>query len=398
MSEIEISINNAYVGIDKSVQPLLDEFEQRYHAHASLIVYDWGVAWTEFLKISLYQHGPVISQTGNSWMGSLIAQNNLRAFKDQEIAGLGGQDRFLPGSWESCLDFDNEQVVAIPWILDTYLVYYHRDQLAKAGIDAAGAFSTPEDFHATLQKLQDAGTQYPFAVPTVKSNSNIHTAASWVWGQGGDFIDAEGTQVLLNRPETRKGLKLYFDLYRFISPEAQELNDRECWEWFLDGKIAVTVRNPGLLFRLDKKEFPEAFAANIGAATMPGVPLLGGSNLVVWKHIQPEMEKDAVELVKFLTSPDVQLNLLENTGRIPANVQALERIPSTSFFGPFVQSMRKARPFPRIRMWGLVEDKLVNVLSQTWKTLLTTSNPDVEQVIASHLDPIEARLNLALSQ
>src|SRR5688572_24083322 len=398
MAEIEISINNSYVGIDKSVQPLLDEFERRQHTHVSLQIYDWGIAWAEFLKISLYRDGPVISQMGNSWMGSLIAQNSLRTFNHQEIAELGGQDRFLPGSWESCLDFDNRYIVAVPWIVDTYLVYYHRDRLAKAGIDEADAFSTPENFHATLQKLQDAGFRYPFAVPTVKSNSNIHTAASWVWGQGGDFINPDGTKVLLSKPETRKGLKMYFDLYRFISPQAKELTDRDCWDWFLDGTIAVTVRNPGLLFRLDTEEFPKSFAANIGAASMPGVPLLGGSHLVIWNHIQPEMEKDAVELVKFLTSPDIQLNLLENTGRIPANLQALERIPSTSFFAPFVNSMSKAKPFPCIRMWGLVEEKLVIGLSQIWKALLTSSNPDVDQVIAGQLDPIEHRLNLALSQ
>jgi multiple sugar transport system substrate-binding protein len=398
MSGFEISLNNSFTNIEKIMQPLLADFDKQHRARTSLVVYDWGLAWSEFLKISLYQRGPVISQTGNSWMGSLTAQNSLRTFKDKEAAELKGQDRFLPASWESCVDFDNEDVVAVPWFMDTFLVYYHRDQLAKAGIDEAGAFSTVENFHATLQKLQDAGVQYPFAVPIVKSNCNIHTVVSWVWGQGGDFIDLEAMQMLLSRPETRRGMKLYFDLYRFISPEAQEVTNVHSWDWFLDGKIAVTIRNPELLIRLKRQDLPAELAANIGTAVVPGVPLLGGSNLVVWKHIRPEHEQNAIDLVKFLTSAEIELSLFESTGLIPANLQALECISSDSVFASAIQSVKKGKPFPRVRRWGLIEDKLNLVFSQIWMTLLTTPNPDVEQVIADQLDPIETRLNLTLSQ
>ena len=398
MSEFGVSVNNAYIDMAKVIQPLLAEFEEQHRAHVTLHVYDWSIAWTEFMKISLYHHGPVISQTGNSWMGSMIAQNSLRAFKPEEIMQLNGRQSFLPGSWESCMDFDNQHVVAVPWFLDTYLVYYHRDLLEKAGIDETDAFSTAENFHATLQKLQDGGVQYPFAVPTNSSRSNIHKVASWVWGQGGDFIDPEGRQMLLSRPETRKGLKLYFDLYRFITPEAHELNDLDCWNWFLDGKIAVTVRNPEFLIQLKHEEFPAEFAANIGTAVVPGVPLLGGSHLVVWNHIRREQEEDVLDLIKFLTSVETELSLFESIGMLPANRKALERVSAFPSFGPAIQSIKKARSFQRIRIWGLIEDKLDLAFGQIWKTLLTTPDPNVDEVIGGQLDPLEARLNLTLSQ
>ncbi len=398
MSEIEISINNSYTDSIKIIQPLLAEFEHRHRARILLSVYDWETGWTELMKISLYGHGPIVSQTGNSWMGSLIAQNSLRAFKDKDIAALGGKDRFLPGSWESCLDFENRNVVAVPWILDTYLVYYRRDQLAKAGIDEAGAFSTPEKFHETLQKLQDAGFQYPFTVPTISSRSNIHKVASWIWGQGGDFIDPQGKHMLLSQPGTRKGMNLYFGLYRFMPPEAQEVNDMDAWTWFLDGKTAVTIRNPEFLIHVKHGEVPEALAANIGTAVVPGVPLLGGSHLVMWNHIRYEQEQDALDFIKFLTSVETELSLFETTGMIPANTQALERVSSYPMFGPAIESLKKARSFQRTRMWGLIEDKLDLAFAAIWKTLLTTPDLNVDEVIAAELDPIEERLNLTLSQ
>src|SRR5258706_15725846 len=103
MSDFEISVNNAYLDMAKVIQPLLREFEEMHRAHVALPVYVWATAWTAFMKIGLYHHGPVISQTGNSWMGSIIAQNSLRAFSPEEIAQLNGKHSFLAGSWKTCL-------------------------------------------------------------------------------------------------------------------------------------------------------------------------------------------------------------------------------------------------------------------------------------------------------
>jgi multiple sugar transport system substrate-binding protein len=400
VAEIEISVNSIYADDPQGVQfqPLLAEFKRQHRAHVSLQVYDWGFAWAEFMKISLYGHGPVISQTGDSWMGSLIARNSLRAFKDRELAQLGRQKNFLPDSWQSCLDFNNKDIVAIPWFLDTYLVYYHRDLLEKAGVNEATAFSTLESFHATLEKLQESGLSYPFAIPTNASHSNIHVVASWVWGQGGDFTNPEGTRVSFTEPKTREGMGRYFDLFRFMPRETQPLSDQDCWDLFLNRKIAVTVRNPALLFRLKKQEFSESFSRNVAAAVLPGVPLLGGSHLVIWNHIRPEQEQDAIDLIKFLTSTNTELSLFESTGLIPASLDALNHIDPASIFAPAIQSVKKGRAFHRIRLWGLIEDKLVNAMAQTWKTLFSASNPDVDQVIADHLNPMEDKLNITLSQ
>lgn len=398
MSEVELSLQNSYTDSVRIIQPLLAEFEQRHRARISLSTFDWESGWTELMNIGLYGFGPVVSQTGNSWMGSLLAQNKLRPFKDREITALGGQNSFLPGSWESCLGFENQDILAIPWLVDTYLVYYYRDALQKAGVDEAGAFSTPERFHATLKKLQESGLQYPFAVPTNSSRSNIHKVASWVWGRGGDFINAQGTQMLLSRPETRAGLREYFGLYPYMTPEAHELSDLDSWNWFLDRKTAVTIRNPEFLIRLKHGEFPAEFAANIGTAVVPGVPLLGGSHFVVWKHIRREQEQDVVDLLKFMTSVETELSLFESTGLLPANRKALERVSSFPMFAAAMESFKQARSFQRTRIWGLVEDKLDLAFGQIWKILLTTGNPNMDKIIAGELDPLENSLNESLSQ
>jgi ABC-type glycerol-3-phosphate transport system substrate-binding protein len=400
VAEIKISINIADkqdpLGIQ--FQSLLNQYKEQSQASVTLQVYTWGVAWAEFTRISQYGTGPVVSQIGDSWMGTLMAKNSVRSFKDRELAQLNGQQSFLESSWQSCLSFNNKDVVAIPWILDTYLVYYHRDLLEKAGVDETTAFSTFAMFQETLQKLQASGISHPLAIATNWSHSNIHLLASWVWGNGGEFTNPEGTQVIFNQPETRKGIKMYFDLFRFIQPEMQPLTDQDCLPLFIDRKAAVIIRNSTLSFRLKKQEFPASFSENVGTAVLPGVPWIGGSHLVIWNHIRAEQEQGAINLIKFLTSAQTGLAAFESIGFIPANLDALNQIDSASIFAPAIASVKKGRVFRRLRMWALVEEKLALAMMKIWSTLFSTANPDLDQIIAENLDPMETKINISLSQ
>ena len=73
--QFEMSIN--FIDeIDKMVL-FLHAFEQQSNVKIDLQAFDWPNAWTELMKISLYGHGPIISETGSIWMSSL---NCLRPF------------------------------------------------------------------------------------------------------------------------------------------------------------------------------------------------------------------------------------------------------------------------------------------------------------------------------
>lgn len=401
MAEIKISINIADGNDPHRVQfqTLLDEFKKQSRANISVQIYNWGAAWAEFTKISQYGYGPVVSQTGDSWMGSLIAQNSLRIFEEKELAQLNGRESFLESSWQSCLSFNNKDVVAIPWVLDTCLVYYHRDMLEAAGVDPATAFLTFESFQTTLEKLQANGFEHPLGISTNWSHSNVHLLTSWIWGNGGDFTNPEKTRVELNQPSTRKGLRTYFSLFRFIPPDLQPLTDQDCLGLFLDRKVAVTIRNPTLLFRLKKQEFPEEFAKNVGIAVVPGVPWIGGSHLIIWNHIRLEQEAEALKLIQFLTSKHAALTTFESTGLIPANLEALSQIDhESSMFAPAFESVRTGRVLPRMRMWSLAEERIALAMMQVWGALFRDPNLNIDQVVIDNIDPMVAKINMSLGQ
>ena len=125
---------------------------------------------------------------------------------------------------------------------------------------------------------------------------------------------------------------------------------------------------------------------------------MGGSNLIVWKHVQPAQEALAVKLVRYLISTENMLTQFHDIGYIPANLDALDQVERDQTYLPLTQSLKIGRAFQRVPLWGLVEDKLVKGLNQIWQGIFATPEPNVAQIIENTLLPLEQRLNITLSQ
>jgi ABC-type glycerol-3-phosphate transport system substrate-binding protein len=130
----------------------------------------------------------------------------------------------------------------------------------------------------------------------------------------------------------------------------------------------------------------------------PGTPFVGGSNLIVWKHVQPVQEAIAVKLVRYLSSTENMVTQFREIGYIPANLEALNQVEREKTYIPLTQSLKIGRALQRVPLWGLVEDKLVKALNHIWQIIFATPEPNVGRIIEDTLLPLEERLNNTLSQ
>jgi len=393
MAELELSIMARDAGPVGDIRPLLDQFEKEQHIHVRLTVLSWESAWAELVKVALYGHGPDVSEIGTTWIGNLIAMNTLRPFMPAELNVLGGSAAFLPSSWQSSTVIGERDVCAVPWLADTRLIYYRRDLLDKAGVDVVVAFTSPQHLALTLGRLRDRGVEIPWLVPTRHALNTLHNIASWVWAAGGDFVTADGKQVIFDRPEARAGMQAYFELYRYLAPEARHLDRLQCDSFFLQKQVAVTITGP---WEMNFNRNAEA-ASNWGLALPPGTPFVGGSNLVVWQHTRHERE--ALKLVKFLTSKQIQLAYNPRIGMLPVRLETLAEPsftddPANALMG---QVVRAGRSFPALRAWGLIEDKLSSALTQVWTEILESSAPDIDALLGKYLPALAEQLNSTLN-
>jgi ABC-type glycerol-3-phosphate transport system substrate-binding protein len=170
------------------------------------------------------------------------------------------------------------------------------------------------------------------------------------------------------------------------NPDAIEVN--KC---FQQRKVVAIVGNPpAIAFRQTSPEI----SAKLGVALAPGPTYVGGSSLIIWRNSrQPD---EAVALVRHLTSHEVQLKYARRTGFLPARSSALNdgyfrEDPQLSVFA---QSVLQGRTYVNLRMSGLIEDMLSNVISHVWSKIIADPLTDVKSALMGELEPIVRRVSL----
>jgi multiple sugar transport system substrate-binding protein len=398
VTDLEFSVMAHSPTTEVDLRPILARFEADQHTHVKLRIFPWETGWTEVVKFALYGHGPDVSEVGSTWVGTLAATNAVRPFTIREIASVGGRYAFLHPSWQSGYLTGESEMRAMPWLSNVRFVFYRSDLLQRAGLDEQAAFRTPQNFIQTLERLQAAGVSVPLVMPTRHTVNSLHTAAMWVWGEGGNFVDADSQHTIFNSAEARAGLHAYFDLHHFLAPAAQSLDTEQSDQLFLEGRAAVTISDPGLLYALTQGSAAARLVAeNVRSALPPGVPFVGGSNLVVWRHSQHQ--KIAVELIRFLTNQAIQIAYSQKARGLPVRLDALTGPPFSTqpLYRPIVDGLKLGRSYYTSRLWGLLEEQLVAELNQIWAEVF--ANPEVElaDLLEDHLRPLGERLDAILA-
>ncbi len=354
---------------------------------------DYDTGWTEFMRTAIHGGNLDLSEMGTSWINDFIAMNALRPFSPADIRELGGEGSFPPGLWRSGVD-EHGVAWAIPWMTDISLVYYRRSLLQKAGVREDEAFSSPEKFEETLDRLGAAQVQTPWTVPSRHSYITLHNLSMWLWHNGVDFVDDTNKSVVLKEPKARAAVRSYFGLCRFLSENAHNLNERESDSLFASGGAAVTISGPWLYRYCDA-----GILDDVRLAIPLGMAYLGGSGLVMWNsgHLWGESSK----LIHFLTSQKVQETLPQLAGALPARIQVLERVPfakNPDLNQVVIQALKNGRSFPHLPLWGMIEDRLAKTFENLWAVLLTDPGSDLDDLLELRLDPDVDRLNIIMSK
>jgi multiple sugar transport system substrate-binding protein len=400
MTEIEFSIITDDEDELESMRMLLLPFEHRQRLKVNLSQIGWDDAWSTLLVNALHGKGPQVSHVGSTWSTTLGAMEALRPFTTSDLATLRAPDVFVPLSWQSAMRGGGERIWAIPWTAYSFILVYRRDLLAKAGVDESVAFATPAALQESLERLQANGIKIPWGFPTSKNNPDlIHIAASWLWGAGGKFASNDGRQALFSQPDALKGFRSFFGLYRYIPASIQGYNYDQCTDLFASGKTPAAVLGADDAISLWKDEDTNAIVReNFGAAILPGIPWVGGDNLVIWKHALGASESAALSLVNFLTTCETQLKFAHVHNSLPVRLDALDE-----FLGdlpPFTEvikeTFQRGQVHTPIRLWSRIEHQLGVALNQIASQVIADPAHDLDLTIRAQLEPLATQMNMLL--
>lgn len=386
-------------GLDRlnELKRLLRYFEMRHRATVEIKLFTWEEGWEQISGIAGAREGADVSEIGTTWLGALAATGGLRPLTTQDLVFTGASaSHFLPAAWDSCQVPGKKAFWALPWLTDTRVLYYRRDLLAQAGMDEAKAFSSPTALFESLARIAASSNVAPWVIPTTHTLEILHNIASWVWGAGGEFVAPDGRSTRFAQEAAIQGMADYFDLYRFIPEAYHGLDAGASNLTFQEGRAAMTLSGPWLLAAASPLVeytglIPEV-RAQMGIALPPGVPFVGGSHLVVWKHTRESAL--ALELVGYLTGVEVQHNYCRGASPLPARLFTLLTPPfNEPHYQLMARSLRAGRSFKSIPQWGLIEGELADALNALSATVLRDPEVALLPLLRERLQALAERLD-----
>lgn len=402
MTEIELSLIPDSDVDTRLMLELLESFGRQHNVRVRLRTMTWNNAWNELMTIVAQGRGPHVSHIGATWSSSLMTMNALRPFSTQEIAEIGGATAFMRPAWLNVTSVDDNKVYAIPWSGYLYVICYRKDLLKQVGIQEASAFGSITALHETIQQLAASKLEIPWLNPAHLSpyTDYLHTAASWVWGAGGDFTDEAGKKLIFDEPESLRGLSYWLDTYRAVKPAYGALGNSGAVSLFAQGKVAAVLADIREAQSFVTGQAANLVRENLGVATLTNVPWCSGSNFVIWnRRASTDEEKAAVALVKYLVSSPNQLRLAREADGMPARLGVLQQAypPDNPLREAVLLAAYEGQAYPNFSLWRKVEFQLAQTLGEMVAAARAEPNKKSLEIAREHIEPLVRRLNLAFT-
>lgn len=348
------------------VRGLVSEFE-RENPGVRLVVQQipWTSAHEKLLTAFVGKSTPDVAQLGNTWIPELAAIGALEKL-DGRVAGSAAAKPggYFPGVWQTSL-YDGA-VYGIPWYVDTRVLFYRPDLLARAGFETMPrSWEKWREAMRKIKSLQDSAA-HPILLPT----NEWEQATILGLQEGSSLLSDNGTRGAFREPAFAAAAKFYADLFREdLAPMVSYTQIGNVYQEFARGNLAFWMTGPWNLgefrHRLTSSEQDLWMTAPLPApreSDWPGTSFAGGSSLAVFRASRAKDE--AWKLIEFLSRPRVQARFYALSGDLPARKEAWDE-PSLAVDRKalaFRAQLEHVSPMPRVPEWEQIAQKIVEDL------------------------------------
>ena len=229
------------------------------------------------------------------------------------------------------------KMLSLPFNSSTPIVYWNKDAFQKAGLDPEKPPKTwPETFEAA-KKLRAAGLPCGFTAAWV-SWTQIENFSAWhniPLATKANGLDGSDAVLEFNNPTVVRHVanlaaaqkdKSFDYGGRTTEPEAK----------FISGDCGMMQNSSGFFGALKAGvKFPFGMAELPYYPDVNGAPqnsIIGGASLWVMGGKKPEEYKGIAKFFKYLSSPDLQERLHEQTGYLPITKAAYQQTKASGFY------------------------------------------------------------------
>ena len=238
-----------------------------------------------------------------------------------------------------------------PMLSFGYLLFYNKDMFKAAGLDPEKPPTTWAEWqsdNAALTKVNADGTPAQYGM-VWGDHGAPNIWPTLIWGNGGDFVSADGKKSLLDDPKTIDAVKTWSDVLFTKGHAPLGLSGVEADQLIMSQKAAMEVSGPWMIGGLQDAKI------NFGIAQIPvgpaGKVTQGDGNYIVVS--KTSKNKAAVyEFLKFWEDDWAQVYWTTHVG-FPSPVLNLATNPDVQK-NPFVTEFAKSGSSQRVYLPGLV--------------------------------------------
>ncbi|MFI1779931.1 extracellular solute-binding protein [Streptomyces rubiginosohelvolus] len=322
---------------DKVFKKLAEGFEKKHpKVDVKYVNVPFGEAQNKFKNAAQAGDGaPDVIRSEVAWTPDFANLGYLAPLDG--TAALKNQDDFLKQAVASTKYED--KTYAVPQVIDSMGIFYNKKMFKEAGVEAPASLA---DLKTVAKKIKDKTGKTGLYL----RGDDPYYFLSFLYGEGGDMVDAGSKSVTIDKPEGVKAFKAVKDL---VDDGTAKTDASDGWEnmmqAFKNGDVAMMINGPwAVADTLTGSQFTDK--DNLGVAPVPagsaaqGAPQ-GGHNLAVYAGSK---NLDAsYAFVEYMTSVDSQATAAGELNLLPTRTSAYakkEAVDSeiVGFFKPVVET------------------------------------------------------------
>lgn len=340
------------------VRELLPAFE-RAHPEIRVEIQQspWLSAQEKLLTAFAGDVTPDLCQLGNTWVPQFAALGALAPLDARVAASKSiARSDYFDGIWES--NRIGTTLYGLPWYVDTRVLYYRKDLLAQAGFD-----KPPRTWNEWNQMLAALKQRAPQNFGVLLPLNEFEPLLMLALQQKEELLRDGGRYGNFRSAEFRRTLTYYVEMFRNQwAPKVSNTQISNVWDEFGKGYFSFYISGPWNIAEF-KKRLPPELAQSWSTAPLPGpngpgASIAGGSSLVVFKASRHQ--KEAWQLIEYLSQPEVQRRFYELTGNLPPRRSGWEgtALAIDPHAAAFRDQLERAKSPPKVPEWERIGTEL----------------------------------------
>lgn len=327
-------------------EELVAPFVEDSGIDVDVVAIPWDSVDQKFTTAVASGNGPDVLQIGISKLRTFADSGALLPLDEATVADYPNlaADTFIDGVSGDATAIGGE-VVSVPWVADTRVLFYRSDILEENGITEPP--TTWDELRADAKTLAKRGDgQFGYYIPQWDSALPV----IMTWDHGDEIVTTDGA-VDFDTPGFAAAVDLYSGLYADGSVPTNA--DFDQTQGFISGAAPMLVSGPYLANAISSAA-PE-LEGKWSVAPIPGADddrsVLAGSNLGVWGAT--DNQEGALALLDFLSTAETQLTWYGLDGQLPTVKSALEdeSLASDPLTAVYSAQLNNATILPLVPNW-----------------------------------------------